>query len=137
MNTTHDLEDTTMHTTPRRQRGYLLLEVMISGAITAVALATLMGNIAAQRSDSIIASRSHTANQLIIQRIEQAKALGYGTLSTTPPPASDNVGLGNGGTYKRTTVVTCAADAFGNFCDVAIGITFDKTTMSATTRVYQ
>lgn len=65
----------------KEKRGYMLMEVMISGAILAVMLGTTFSIIADARSQITYTARQASAIALCRQKIEE-----LGTLSTLPGP---------------------------------------------------
>lgn len=140
---------TTTPTTPRRSRGYLLMEMMVGGAMAAVILLGVLSLIASARAANIAARRDITANQLVTEMIEQKRFGAFPPTAVVATPIS-----AAGGVYTRTVDVTdgpaCpetrtnpgGGPAFSLACrDVTVTVTFDNQgvtrTASATMRMYQ
>lgn len=68
----------------RVARGYLLLEVLIAGAIAATMLGTAMFQLQSARAKTVRAEREQVAQLLVVQRLEQARTFGFPRLSPTP-----------------------------------------------------
>jgi hypothetical protein len=123
---------------PRGRRGYMLLEVAIGGAVTAVILATVFNQLAAARVRSITAARDVTAAQLVTEKIEEMRQ------AAVPAAATETV-AGVSGTYTRTVVVATGTETMGattlSYTDVAVTVSFPSNdgrnhTFSATLRRY-
>lgn len=124
------------------RRGYLLLEVGIAGAITAVAVSGLLVMMAANRVDAIALGRDMTARGLVARDIERARSRGFAALVSLP--AAPVAGLT--GTYtSETLVVTGTEVLFGtqasNFKDITVVVTHPKgktiSSASAVVRIYE
>ncbi len=89
----------------RGARGYLLIEALIGGAIIAVAISALLGQLADARRQTILAEREIEAQQLVTQKFEQLRAAGYTGLPTAA--VTETVALG--ASYRRFTSVSAAA----------------------------
>lgn len=108
----------------RRRRGYLLIEVTVAAAITAVALVALLGQAGDGLALSTTAARDLTAQGLVNRGLEEARSLGF----TGVVAKSAAVVPGVNGEYKRTVTVTPGtANLFGattsNYKDVTVTIT--------------
>ncbi len=123
---------------PRARRGYMLLEVSIGGAVTAVILATVFNQLSAARVRSITSARDVTASQLVIERIEAMRQ------AAVPTAATETVANVNG-RYTRTTAVATGTETMGTttltFTDVAVTVSFPSDdgrnhTVTATLRRY-
>ncbi len=80
-----------------RMRGYLMLEMMVGGAMAAVVLVGMLSFISSGRVKNIAASRDVTANQLVNEIMEQKRASAY------PPTAVAATTIAAaGGKYVRT-----------------------------------
>lgn len=131
-----------MKTEPRR-RGYLLMEVMIAGAITAVALGGLLTMAGNNLATSTLSARDLTAQGLVQRAVEQVRMKGY--LAVTSESAT-TVST-EAGTYTRTIAVKTGSETiFGgiasNFKDVAVTVTFapgsaKPHTTTTTVRLYE
>jgi Tfp pilus assembly protein PilV len=112
-------------TTPRRRRrGYILIEVTIAAAITAVALVALLGQAGEGLVMSSTAARDLTAQGLVNQGLEEIRALGFTGVATKTPA----VVVGMNGEYTRGVAVTPNSEIlFGttssNYKDVTVTVT--------------
>ena len=134
-----------------RPRGYLLMEVMVGGAMAAVVLVGMLSFISSGRVKNVAAARSITANHLVNETLEQTRAGVY------PPVAvGATVVVAAGGRYTRTTTVNATdcpeiranpggGTAFSMGCtNVNVTVSFSNTdagvttlkTSSATMRMY-
>ncbi|HEY1100905.1 MAG TPA: type II secretion system protein [Myxococcota bacterium] len=93
----------------RRARGYILLETVVTGVITATAIVGLIGQLSSARIAGIAASREQTASRLAASELEDARA----RASTIVPGVlrSQSVAVGNGQYTVRTVAEPEAKDA--------------------------
>lgn len=133
------------------KRAYLMLEMMVGGAMAAVVLVGMLTFISSGRVKNIAASRDVTANQLVNEMMEQKRSAAY------PPTAVGATAIAAaGGTYTRTVVTDATGcpevranpgggPAFSLACtNVTTTVTFSITdggqtklhTSSATMRMY-
>ena len=127
----------------QRRRGYLLMEVMVAGAITAAALAGLLTMAGNNLATSTLSARDLTAQGLMQRAVEQVRMKGYASASSV---AATTVST-QAGTYTRTIVVTNGTETiFGGtaskFKDVTVTVTFapgaaKPHTTSTTVRLYE
>ncbi len=128
-----------------KQRAYLMMEVMISGAITAVAVVALMGQLADARTASISAGRDATAQALLRRELDRARTLGFNSVASVT--INDIVETQLSGKYRRTWDVTAAQTEImfnaqtSRFRDVTVtiarpGRTTDKT-YQGVVRIYE
>src|ERR1043166_1493258 len=72
-------------------RGYLLMEVTIAGAITAIMLAGIFTELARSRALNAMAAREVTASQVVLQCSEKLRAIGIAATNAScnalPTPA--------------------------------------------------
>ena len=126
----------------RTSRGFLLLDVMVGGALVALILATLLVILASARAKNVAASRDLVATQLVLEEIDRQRAASFANVPLLP--ASPVVTTS--GTYLRSA----SQPAAGNesiigfslpFKDVMVKVTYEsegKTrTSQATTRIYE
>ncbi len=85
----------------RRRRGYILLETVVSGVITATAVLGLLGQLSSARIAGIAAAREQTASRLAAGEIEGARARAATIMSGTL--RQERVLVGNGG-YNVITI---------------------------------
>lgn len=78
------------------KRGYLMLEMMVCGAMAAVVLAGMMSFISSGRVQNIAAARDVTANQLVNEIMEQKRAGPYPPTKVFPTTI-----VSAGATYTR------------------------------------
>lgn len=125
----------------RLPRGYLLLEVTVGGAMAAVIIAGVLTIVSDVRVKGIQAARDVTASQLVLERIEERRALGFaGAAAMTENPVAAVTGR-----YVRTTTVvdcteTVPAPGANLPCkDITVTVTFGAPARrsQATARVYQ
>ncbi len=64
------------------QRGYVLLEVAIGGALVAVVVLSLLGSLSEGRTRNVIGGRDVIASQLALDKIEMQRARGPGNTAT-------------------------------------------------------
>lgn len=133
---------------PVPARGYLLMEMMVGGAMAAVILMGVLSLIASGRAANVAASRDITANQLVNETMEQKR---FGAFPPTAVAAT--VLSAAGGRYTRTVAVAngpgCpevrtrpGGGTYSFTCrDVTVTVTFDNQgrtrTSSASMRMYQ
>lgn len=90
-------------TLAREPRAYLLIEVMLAGAMCAVIIAGLMTQLAAVRKKNAFTTRDLTAAQLVLERVEERR---HAAAASFPPT---NVGpetiTALDGSYTRTAAV--------------------------------
>lgn len=109
-----------------RRRGYLLLEAAVGGAMVAVIIASILSSLAQAQTMSVIAGRDQTASQLVGEKLEERRALGFANV--TAQAAATVTGVT--GVYTRTTTVaTCvepipAPGANVNCKDITVTVTF-------------
>lgn len=125
------------------RRGYLLMEVMVAGAITAVALAGLLTMAGNNLATSTLAARDLTAQGLMQRAVEQVRMKGFALAASV---GATTVAT-QAGTYTRTIVVTPGSETiFGGtastFKDAVITVTFASTTAkphttTTTVRLYE
>jgi type II secretory pathway pseudopilin PulG len=86
----------------RRRTGYILLETVISGAIIATAVLSLLGQLSGARVAGIAAAREQTAARLVAAELERARA----QASTIEPGVlrDQTVIVGRGSYHLVTTV---------------------------------
>jgi len=95
--------------TPDRRRGYILLETVVSGVITATAVLGLLGQLSSARVAGIAAAREQTASRIAASELEDARAR-----ATTILP----------GTLRNTRVVVGAGGY--DVVTVAEAVRFDE-----------
>ena len=126
----------------RTSRGFLLLDVMVGGALVALILATLLVILASARAKNVAASRDLVATQLVLEEIDRQRAASYANVPLFP--ASPVVTTS--GTYLRSASMPASDDeSIGGFQlpfkDVMVKVTYQsegKTrTSQATTRIYE
>lgn len=89
------------------QRGYVLLEVAIGGAMVAVVIFSLLGSLAEGRTRNVIGGRDVIASQLALDKIEMQRARGFGNTATGCAMGET---IQNQGVYTRDCVgAACAA----------------------------
>lgn len=125
-----------------KPRGYMLLEAMMAGSMTAIAVLGVMTLLADGRVRSIGAARTATAQELVSQQLEAARVLGFAGAAASPPA----VVPGLAGKYTREVVVVGGADTLvgsesSNYKDVTVSVTFNDgavtRTRQATVRLYE
>lgn len=85
-------------------RGYLLLEAAIGGAMVAVIIGSLLTSLTQARTMSIIAARDQTATQLVNEKLDERRALGFDNVTAEAP--AKVVGV-TGNFTRETRVTTC------------------------------
>lgn len=131
-----------------RRRGYILLETVISGVITATAVLGLLGQLSSARVAGVAAAREQTASRLAAGELENARAR-----ATTMAPGTlrkERVLVGTGG-YDVVTIADPVAfdelPARGTlvlrpaYINVRTVVTFDvgnrQRRVAASTRLYR
>jgi len=85
-------------------RAYLLLEVAIGGAVVAVIVGSILTSLSQARTMTIVVGRDQTASQLVVEKLDERRALGFTLVSAEAPATVTGVT----GLYTReTTVATC------------------------------
>lgn len=127
------------------RRGYILLEVMMGGALTALVIAGLLSSLADARVQNIIASRDAVAAALAQDMMEEARSRGFGNAATVCTGAFAPV-PNQQALYRRRCTITAASSHTLNgvsvtFEKVDVVVEFDtargKRTAKASTRMYQ
>lgn len=127
----------------RTSRGFLLLDVMVGGALVALILATLLVILASARAKNVAASRDLVATQLVLEEIDRQRAASL--FEGVPLPTTSPV-VTTSGTYLRSASMPASGDeSIGGFQlpfkDVMVKVTYQsegKTrTSQATTRIYE
>jgi hypothetical protein len=85
-------------------RAYLLLEATIGGAIVAVIIGGLLTSLSQAQTMSIISAREHTAVQLVNEKLDERRALGFANV--TAEAAATVVGV-TGQFTRQTSVTNC------------------------------
>lgn len=136
----------------RKHRGYLLIDIMIGGAMAAVIIAGVLTVLANARAKNVAAARDVVASQLVLEKLEQQRSLGFaGVAAATEPTVA-----GVTGAFKREvtvsaigtdTVVSGTHTSTLRFRDVTVTVTYKvgellqrgggTRTSQATTRVYE
>ncbi|MDP2345257.1 MAG: hypothetical protein Q8O67_30210 [Deltaproteobacteria bacterium] len=88
----------------QQPRAYLLLEAAMGGAMVAVIVGSILTSLSQARTLSIVMGRDQTASQLVVEKLEERRALGFALVTAqTAAVVPDVVGK-----YTRTTTVaTC------------------------------
>lgn len=131
-------------------RGYILIEVSIGGALVALLIAGLLTQIAQARTDNVIAGRQIIAAQLVQEKIERERALGFVAAGGCNPAETAAVIANQQGQYKRTCTRTASAsETIGaglgavtiNYNTVTVTVEYETNrgtrTTEAVTRVYE
>lgn len=136
-------------TTRLRTRGFLLIDVMIAGALAAVVIGSVLSVLANARSKNVAAARDVIATQLVLEKLDQVRSLPFGSLAGA---AGTEATVPNvTGKYARVTAVTASANETVSstampFRDVTVTVTYTSDAFGpgagtratqATTRVYQ
>jgi type II secretory pathway pseudopilin PulG len=139
------------HNTRTSRRGYLLIDIMIGGALAAVVIAGIMTVLSSARTRNVHATRDVVASQIVLDQLERCRAAGFaGVGGAKCPPGATNV-VNNGTNYTRTVTIstTGSPDVLGTvsipFKDVTVTVTYVGERFSqtptrqsqATTRIYQ
>lgn len=108
----------------KKTRGYVLLEAVIGGALSAAVLGAILTNIGDARSKSVVAAREATAAQLVFDKLEEKRAEGFAAVSAENEPRV--VGLNM--PYERITTVAAGTQTVGtatlNVKTVTVSVTF-------------
>lgn len=117
------------------RRGYLLAEVMVASAITAVALVALLGQAGDGLVQSTTIARDLTAQGLVNRSFEEIRGLGFAGVTAKAETAVTGVH----GEYTRQIKVTTGSEAlFGssssNYKDVEVII---RRKVAGKTKTYQ
>ncbi len=132
-----------------KTRGYLLLETAIGGAMVAAILGGILTSLSQARTMSIVLGRDQTASQLVVEKLEERRALGFA--GATAEVAA--VVPGVQGRYTRSTTVTACVEtipapgADTNCKDITVVVSYTTSkgarlgssttrTIQATARVY-
>lgn len=83
-------------------RGYLLLEVMLAGALCAVIIAGLLVQLSAGRKKNTFTTRDLTAAQLVLERMEERR---HAAANVFPPGNLNDTVTALDGVYSRTATV--------------------------------
>jgi hypothetical protein len=90
----------------QRPRAYLLLEAAMGGAMVAVIVGSILTSLSQARTMSIITNRDQIANQLVVEKLEEQRALGF--TGTAAGVTTEAVVAGVTGKYAReTTIADC------------------------------
>jgi hypothetical protein len=138
----------------KAQRGYLLLEMVVCGALAAVILAGILSQLVRARNLNVATGRDVIASQLVLERLEIARNTPFGSL-TNGSSTTDTPLIG----YTRTTAISASCSETMTFpapagtatvaCkDITVTVTFrmnqtgagtglQTRTSQATTRIYQ
>jgi len=132
-----------------RARAYLLLEIALGGAIVAVIVGGILTSLSQARTMTITVGRDQTASQLVLEKLDERRALGF-ALVTAQSAATVATVAGN---YTRTTTVTNCTEIVPapgtniNCKDIRVTVTFTTSngsglggatrTAQATARVYE
>lgn len=139
-----------MKTKMRNPRGYLLIDIMIGGALAAIVITGILTVLANARARNTNAARDVIASQLVLERIDQVRSQAFATINSTPDE-NPVTGANIRGNYRRRTQVstTGSPENVGGFSlpfkDVTVTVTYTTgavtgattRTTQATTRVYQ
>ncbi len=133
-------------------RGYILLETVVSGAIIATAVLSLITQLSGARVAGITAAREQTAARLVAAELEMARARQSVEGITSGVLRDERVAVGAGGYGVRTVASPMTTDPLprpgpGNavvrprFIAVTSTASFDvdgrTRTVAATTRLYR
>jgi Tfp pilus assembly protein PilV len=136
-------------TTPRH-RGFLLIDVMVAGAIAAVGVASVLPLVANARAKNVAAARDVIASQLVLEKIEQVRSLSYAAVADAGLTEASVANVT--GTFTRVTTTATAGSpetVSGTalpFIDVTVTVTYSSNAYGtglgmratqATTRIYQ
>lgn len=132
-----------MTTRSPRARAYLLLEAAMGGVMVAAILGGILTSLSQARTMSIILGRDQIASELVVEKLEERRALGY--TNVTAEAAATVTGVV--GAYTRTTtVVDCvetlpAPGTDTNCRDVTVSVSYVTSNQArlgtSTTRVTQ
>ena len=137
-------------------RAYLLIDVMIGGALAAVVIAGLLSVLVDARAKNVQATRDVVATQLVLESLERCRAAGFAGVSGATCPLAAPPGTavpGQTGNYKRSIQSSVAGSPETinaiqlPFKDVTVTVTYvvggptagtnATRTSQATTRIYQ
>ena len=134
------------------KRGFLLLEVMVSGVMAVTILGGLLIAMNDQRLASVMGARDASAAMLVQQRIEELNAVNFAYLDVlrlTGTPVVETITLG--GVYTRTTTISqkgaagcrefpTAVTVYIDCHDIAVEVTYQARStiraVDATLRLY-
>ena len=125
----------------QKRRGYLLLETLIGGALTATVLVPLYLQLGATRAESISVARDMTAETLVTARLEAAQALPFASIAA----ATEATVTGMNANYKRVLTVASGSETLRGqvvaYKDVTVTVTFTGAaaqvrSRTATVRIY-
>lgn len=94
-------------------RAYLLIEVMIGGVIASAVMVGVLSQIGEARARAIVTAREVVATQLVTDKLEQARGLGFAGVA--PGTITEAPVLGLGSPYSRETNITAAQETLGAF----------------------
>lgn len=139
-----------MHPRSPAGRGYILIEVTIGGALIALLIAGLLTQIAQARTDNVIAGRQIIAAQLVQEKIERERALGFVSAGGCNPAETAAVIANQQGRYERTCTRTAStSETIGagvgavtvNYNTVTVTVDYETNrgtrTTEVVTRVYE
>lgn len=130
---------------PRSARGYILLEVMMGGAMTALLCAHLLSSLSDARVRNVLAARDGVAAALVQDKIEEARSRGFGNAGTICSGAFVVV-PNQQAAYRRSCTIGAAQSQTLNgvavqFEPVDVVVEYDTTNgtrnAKASTRMYQ
>ncbi len=132
------------------QRGYILLEAMIGGALVSTVLLSLFGHVGEAQVESTRQSRMITAEQIALRDIEEVRSLPFGTAANTSiRDRSVAVPMPNNGSYllERTVSaeqiekVKTSQDVSIVYRDITVRVSFPdrvgRRAVTTTTRMYR
>lgn len=127
------------------RRGYILLEVLMGGAMTALVVTGLLSSLADARVKNIIAGRDAVAAGLAQSMMEEVRSRGFGNATSLCTGAFAPVPNQQAAYRRRCTLAAAASHTLNTvtvtFEKVDIVIEFDtvngKRTAKASTRMYQ
>lgn len=136
-----------------RPRAYLLLEAAVGGAMVAVIIGSILTSLSQARTMSVLLGRDQTASNLVVEKLEERRALGF--LAAGLPLTLTEATVANvNGSYRRVTQVTACTEVIPapgvtvSCNDIVVTVTYVSSkgaklgnsttrTSSATARVYQ
>jgi hypothetical protein len=137
----------------KKQRGYLLIDVMVGGALAAVVVAGVLTVLASARTKNVHTARDIVASQLVLDQLERCRSFGFaniGVAGKCPLIVTPTAVAGQTGNYLMTVAATAAANETINsiklrFRDVTVTVQYNAERGStpatrkaqATTRIYQ
>lgn len=129
----------------RRARGFLLIDIMVGGAIAAVVIAGMLTLLVSARNKNVVATRDAVATQLVLERIDKERSRPFTSLATGT--AVEAVVAGQTGKYRReTTIGGALTESVGSFSlpfrDITVVVTYNTVEgptrrSQASTRYYQ